>query len=154
VNIAGWLATIHGNSIHLPVHPFHPFPSLSQDAEKLNSRSAAGASNQCKLNNQCSGTRYQFEALHKSSARASAAMAPHNVSSSLPQDDSLPIILDADDLSNLSSTLNENDSSGTTTPRNDTMKEIQVPKHPIPSMQGAFAESMLEASEASTPTAP
>lgn len=34
------------------------------------------------------------------------------------------------------------------------MKELQVPIHPIPSMQGAFAESMLEASLASTPTLP
>lgn len=33
----------------------------------------------------------------------------------------------------------------------DTMKELQVPTHPIPSMQGAFAESMLEASTASSP---
>jgi hypothetical protein len=36
----------------------------------------------------------------------------------------------------------------------DTMKELQVPTHPIASMQGAFAESMLDASSASTPTAP
>lgn len=39
--------------------------------------------------------------------------------------------------------------SGTTTPTNamkfDSMKEVQVPTHPIPSMQGAFAESFLEA---------
>ena len=34
------------------------------------------------------------------------------------------------------------------------MKEIQVPTHPIPSMQGAFAESMQEASAASTPNIP
>ena len=41
----------------------------------------------------------------------------------------------------------------------DTMKEVttngaQVPTHPIPSMQAAFAESMLEASEASIANAP
>lgn len=36
----------------------------------------------------------------------------------------------------------------------DTMKEIQVPTHPIWSMQAAFAESMVEASAASTPAAP
>ena len=38
----------------------------------------------------------------------------------------------------------------------DTMKEVgvQVPTHPIPSMQEAFAESMLEASGRSTPSPP
>ncbi|CZR55577.1 uncharacterized protein PAC_05465 [Phialocephala subalpina] len=65
--------------------------------------------------------------------------------------------------------------SGTTTPRNeipqehrhtfgdpepadrmgaDTMKEVQVPTHPIPSMQAAFAESMLEANDVTTPPVP
>jgi hypothetical protein len=41
-------------------------------------------------------------------------------------------------------------------PRNDTspMEEIQVPTHPIPAMQGAFAESMQEASENSSPASP
>ena len=34
------------------------------------------------------------------------------------------------------------------------MKELQVPAHPIPSMQGAFAESMQDASENSTPSIP
>ena len=34
------------------------------------------------------------------------------------------------------------------------MKELQVPAHPIPSMQAAFAESMQEASESSTPSIP
>ncbi|KUJ24628.1 uncharacterized protein LY89DRAFT_572309 [Mollisia scopiformis] len=38
--------------------------------------------------------------------------------------------------------------------RVDTMKEVQVPLHPIPSMQEAFAESMLEANEATTPNVP
>jgi hypothetical protein len=94
-------------------------------------------------------------------------MDSHNISSSpRPQEenDSLPILLSADDSSNCSSTLNDHDRSGATTPRNenstfseaDTMKEVTpqvlVPTHPIPSMQGAFAESMLEASETSTPT--
>ena len=36
----------------------------------------------------------------------------------------------------------------------DTMKELQVPTHPIAAMQGAFAESMQEASGASTPHIP
>jgi hypothetical protein len=84
-------------------------------------------------------------------------MDSRNISSAPLQDENLPIILAPDDLLDLSPTLNENDSSGATTPRNDTsdtMKEVQVPTHPIPSMQGAFAESMLEASGASTPTAP
>jgi hypothetical protein len=34
------------------------------------------------------------------------------------------------------------------------MKEVQVPTHPIPSMQLAFAESMLQSSTVSTPTIP
>jgi hypothetical protein len=42
----------------------------------------------------------------------------------------------------------------TTTMRDDTMKEIQVPTHPIGSMQDAFAESMLESSADSTPNIP
>lgn len=44
----------------------------------------------------------------------------------------------------------------TTTMEEDTMKEVHpnIPTHPIPSMQGAFAESMLEASANSTPTFP
>jgi hypothetical protein len=44
----------------------------------------------------------------------------------------------------------------TATIADDTMKEVQieVPTHPIPSMQGAFAESMSEASANSTPTIP
>jgi hypothetical protein len=93
-------------------------------------------------------------------------MDSHNTSSPPPppetrENDSLPLVLDS---SHLSSTLNDRNPfrrSVSTTPRNDssqadTMKEVQVsvPTHPIPSMQGAFAESMLEASEASTPTAP
>jgi len=81
--------------------------------------------------------------------------------------DSFPILLSPDDSSHLSSTLNEHDRSGATTPRNDTsvstaltmpdsdtMKEVavSVPAHPIPSMQGAFAESMVEAAGSSTPS--
>jgi hypothetical protein len=38
------------------------------------------------------------------------------------------------------------------TPKDDTMKEMMAPTHPIPSMQGAFAESMQEASTASMPS--
>ncbi|KAE8450602.1 hypothetical protein EG329_005946 [Mollisiaceae sp. DMI_Dod_QoI] len=67
------------------------------------------------------------------------------------------------------SSINSRSGSGTTTPRNeygreyenkkmgtdkDTMKEVQVPVHPIPSMQEAFAESMLEANEPDTHTIP
>jgi len=48
--------------------------------------------------------------------------------------------------------------SHASTDNGDTMKEVQmpvqVPTHPIPSMQDAFAESMLEASGSSTPTVP
>lgn len=36
----------------------------------------------------------------------------------------------------------------------DTMKGLQVPRHPIPAMQGAFAESMVEASVAATSPVP
>jgi len=96
-------------------------------------------------------------------------MDSHNLSSfsQTREDDGPPILLSpSDDSSILTPTLlNEGDRSGATTPRNDsstwtstadTMKEVHVsvPTHPIPSMQGAFAESMLEASGASTPTAP
>jgi len=98
-------------------------------------------------------------------------MDSHDTSSSfLPrqqeENDSLPILFFSDS-SHLSLTLYDPSSSGATTPRNDTsistavntipdsdtMKEVQVsvPTHPIPSMQGAFAESMREASAASTP---
>lgn len=96
-------------------------------------------------------------------------MDSHNLSSfsQTREDDGPPILLSpSDDSSILTPTLlNEGDRSGATTPRNDsstwtstadTMKEVHVsvPTHPIPSMQGAFAESMREASGASTPTAP
>lgn len=70
----------------------------------------------------------------------------NSYSSSHDRDSSLPTILvDSDD-----------GSEAVTTPDEDfdTMKEMQVPVHPIPSMQGAFAESMYEASNASTPTIP
>ncbi len=88
-------------------------------------------------------------------------MDSHNLSSfsQTREDGGLPILLSSsDDSSILTPTLlNEGDRSGATTPRNDnstwsstadTMKEVHVsvPTHPIPSMQGAFAESMLEAS--------
>lgn len=39
-------------------------------------------------------------------------------------------------------------------PEADTLKAMQVPTHPIPSMQEAFAESMQEASNADSPTFP
>ncbi|KAH8813033.1 hypothetical protein F5884DRAFT_670807 [Xylogone sp. PMI_703] len=60
----------------------------------------------------------------------------------------VPIILEPtiDDLSDLDDVLDD--------AHDDASKEIQVPTHPIWSMQAAFAESMLEASATSTPTAP
>lgn len=64
----------------------------------------------------------------------------------------LSIVLEPDDESN-SHLITKTDESETNMPH-DTMKEIQVPTHPIASMQGAFAESMQEASEASTPSIP
>ncbi|KAG4433275.1 hypothetical protein IFR05_011245 [Cadophora sp. M221] len=80
-------------------------------------------------------------------------MAHHiNSSSSSEEDDNLQIIFEPEDDSFFS--LVTNPSSGATTPRQDTMKEVQVPQHPIPSMQAAFAESMHESSAASTPTIP
>ncbi|KAH6702890.1 hypothetical protein BKA61DRAFT_494921 [Leptodontidium sp. MPI-SDFR-AT-0119] len=84
-------------------------------------------------------------------------MAHHNnttiySSSEEEDDDNLQIIFEPEDDSFFS--LVTNPSSGATTPRQDTMKEVQVPQHPIPSMQAAFAESMHESSAASTPTIP
>jgi hypothetical protein len=78
-------------------------------------------------------------------------MASFDYSSSSDVEDGLPIILEPDNESNYNP-FNRNFFSGATTPRSNTMKEIQVPTHPIQAMQGAFAESMLEASTASTPT--
>ncbi|PVH69978.1 hypothetical protein DL98DRAFT_149402 [Cadophora sp. DSE1049] len=82
------------------------------------------------------------------------ASPSHNINSSSEEEDNdnLPIIFEPEDDSFFS--LVTNPSSGATTPRQDTMKEVQVPKHPIPSMQAAFAESMHESSAASTPTIP
>jgi hypothetical protein len=56
------------------------------------------------------------------------------------RDDALPIILEPDNEVQLTAEPHIHDDL-------DTMKELQVPTHPIPSMQGAFAESMLEAAE-------
>ena len=57
----------------------------------------------------------------------------------------LPIILEPDDESNSQLPTTIYDSCTTMgVPRDDTM-EIHVPTHPIPSMQEAFSESMLEA---------
>jgi len=88
---------------------------------------------------------------------ASASASPpasHNINSSSEEEDNdnLQIIFEPEDDSFFS--LVTNPSSGATTPRQDTMKEVQVPKHPIPSMQAAFAESMHESSATSTPTIP
>ncbi len=79
----------------------------------------------------------------------------------------LPIVLEPDvDYFNQPTLNPEKLSSKPTTPpaptlqpayeNDDTMKEvtIQVPTHPIPSMQGAFAESMLEASDEQSPIEP
>ncbi|KAH7336618.1 hypothetical protein BKA65DRAFT_402746 [Rhexocercosporidium sp. MPI-PUGE-AT-0058] len=84
-------------------------------------------------------------------------MASHNTinsssSSSEGDDNLLQIIFEPEDDSFFSFVTDP--SSGATTPRQDTMKEVQVPQHPIPSMQAAFAESMHESSAASTPTIP
>ncbi|KAH7403079.1 hypothetical protein BKA64DRAFT_573592 [Cadophora sp. MPI-SDFR-AT-0126] len=83
-----------------------------------------------------------------------SASPSHNISSSSEEEDNdnLQIIFEPEDDSFFS--LVTNPSSGATTPRQDTMKEVQVPMHPIPSMQAAFAESMHESSAASTPTIP
>lgn len=67
-------------------------------------------------------------------------------SSSDGQDNDLPIILQPAVFSD--------NRSGTTTPRNEAMKDLQIPRHPVPSFQLAFAESMLEASTVATPTIP
>ncbi|XMA18770.1 hypothetical protein WAI453_011561 [Rhynchosporium graminicola] len=73
---------------------------------------------------------------------------------SLSGDDYLQTILEPEDEDESYFSLDNGPSSGATTPRQHTMKEVQVPQHPVPSMQAAFAESMLESSTASTPTIP
>lgn len=80
------------------------------------------------------------------------ALPIHNGSSSGSDTDTFRISFAPVDDSVFS--LSPHPSSGTTTPRQDTMKELQVPRHPIPSMQAAFAESMTETAEATTPTPP
>jgi hypothetical protein len=71
-------------------------------------------------------------------------------------DGGMPIVLELDDKSNshLMSKTGQSTTNKITDVPIDTMKELQVPTHPIPSMQGAFAESMQEASEVSTPNIP
>ena len=54
-------------------------------------------------------------------------------------DQDLPIVLESGDDSQSNNA-------------NQTMKEVSVPTHPISSMQGAFAESFIEASGSSTPS--
>jgi hypothetical protein len=93
----------------------------------------------------------------------SATLSQNEFSFPSPPDhegEGLPIILDPFDESNshFDRINDEGPTNSTTTntnmPKDDTMKEIQVPTHPIPSMQGAFAESMQEASTNSTPSIP
>ena len=79
---------------------------------------------------------------------------------------SLPIVLDDDydsssfqlpdtnDDENPFDAEEKEEANGIDTMKEVTTKGVQVPTHPISSMQGAFAESMLEASEASTPNIP
>ena len=88
-------------------------------------------------------------------------LSRYELSSSSPSDHDadggLPITFELDDESNSPQLISKTDESATTTtniPRDDTMKEMIVPTHPIPSMQGAFAESMQEASASSTPSIP
>jgi hypothetical protein len=66
----------------------------------------------------------------------------------------LSIVLEPNLESNFHSSTTRTDSASDNIMPHDTMKELQVPTHPIPSMQRAFAESMQEASEASTPNIP
>ncbi len=65
------------------------------------------------------------------------------------REESLPIILEPDMGLQLDIEL-----APESTEEVSTMKEVQAPIHPIPSMQCAFAESLLEASGQSTPTLP
>jgi hypothetical protein len=81
-------------------------------------------------------------------------MPSYELSSSSQQDVGLPIILDPDVLGDESRSITEDHDDMTNSmrnspalPKDDTMKEVQVPTHPIPSMQGAFAESMMEAND-------
>ena len=85
----------------------------------------------------------------------------HELSDSSPSnehaDDGLPIVLEPEvELSSHLATNNKLSSMSIseTNMTPDTMKELQVPTHPIASMQEAFAESMEEASRASTPCIP
>jgi hypothetical protein len=85
----------------------------------------------------------------------------YELSSSSPSDQDadggLSITFELDDESNSPELIPKTDESTTTSTnisRDDTMKEMIVPTHPIPSMQGAFVESMQEASASSTPSIP
>jgi hypothetical protein len=84
-------------------------------------------------------------------------MATYELSATPEQDAMLPIILEPDDESHsINDEFHDDMGNSTASLQDDTMKEAQaqVPTHPISSMQGAFAESMLEASGASTPSIP
>ncbi|KAF4629862.1 hypothetical protein G7Y89_g8282 [Cudoniella acicularis] len=66
-------------------------------------------------------------------------------SSSDHEDGGLPIILEPDHeptADHMNRPIREDNMAPI--PRDDGIRELQVPTHPIPSMQGAFAESMLE----------
>ncbi|KAH6663209.1 hypothetical protein B0J14DRAFT_278850 [Halenospora varia] len=73
-------------------------------------------------------------------------------SSSDHEDDSLPIILVPDHESPKPQLTGRiSDEKMAPVSRDDSMKGLQVPTHPIPSMQGAFAESMVEVAGGQTP---
>ncbi|KAK2625477.1 hypothetical protein QTJ16_004789 [Diplocarpon rosae] len=81
----------------------------------------------------------------------------HNISPSSEQDENGPIVFEPEDdplspvMTTTTTSTTTPSSSASTSPQADKMKQIHVPRHPIPSMQAAFAESMLESSEVSTP---
>ncbi|OWP04180.1 hypothetical protein B2J93_389 [Marssonina coronariae] len=91
-----------------------------------------------------------------------------DISPSSEQDDNCPIISEPEDgpfspLMTTTTPTSTPTSTPTTTPtppspsastssQADKMKHIQVPRHPITAMQAAFAESMVDSSDPSTPT--
>ncbi|EKD18138.1 uncharacterized protein L3040_007683 [Drepanopeziza brunnea f. sp. 'multigermtubi'] len=82
----------------------------------------------------------------------------HPISPSpVDDEDFLPILFDLEDDSFFTfatSTSSSSSSSGASTPQRDAMKGLQIPRHPIRSMQAAFSESMIESAEASAPPSP
>src|SRR6266536_3990291 len=82
-------------------------------------------------------------------------MASYELSSSSEQDVGLPIVLEPEVLGDdshsmtekLSDDMKDSMRNSTALNKDDAMMEVQVPTHPIPSMQGAFAESVLEAND-------